>query len=172
MKIHRGSMTFLELCGYFNDPTILGKIINIVRVLANGGVEQAEDTGGVLKDTLAEFGETFYSYVDSEELIECLDTHECRTHVNKKNIVAVLLEIAHKELLQTPMFVSKGPLETDVAKYLRRYVKQLDQAKLRQFLRYCTDSDLLIVDRITVEMISMKPCNVSRLDSHEDLCVK
>ena len=46
-----------------------------------------------------------FSAVDNDDLPDALDVHDCRTRVNEENFKAVLLEIAHKELLQTPMFV-------------------------------------------------------------------
>lgn len=128
-------------------------------------------------------------------MIEALNTHDCRTRIKESNLLAVLLEIAGKEIIQTPTFVSdcwrdilqelciakekldniyaklipsnKGVLRmlllpdfvnehgNEVCKFLKRYVKELDNRKLRLFLRYCTGSDLLNVDKIAVELVPM-----------------
>ena len=193
MTIHRGSLAFKEMIGYFKDPTIVERQLIITRILPNGQREQGEDTGGVMRDLLTEFwtefydqctlGRTlrvpslrhdfgvaewnsvarilvygfktfgywpvliaptfmrhciapatdipnedlltdFYSYVsapdrevfltaekdfsavDTDELVEALDMHECKTVPKQENFKAVLLEIAHKEIIQTPMFIS------------------------------------------------------------------
>ncbi|RXM98048.1 Poly [ADP-ribose] polymerase 14 [Acipenser ruthenus] len=47
-----------------------------------------------------------FSSVDYEDMIEALGTHDCRTKVKESNILAVLLEIADKEMVQTSTFVS------------------------------------------------------------------
>ncbi|KAK6472735.1 hypothetical protein HHUSO_G28534 [Huso huso] len=282
MIIHRGPMAFTEICSNFMDPTILNKQINIGHILPNGDIEKAHDLGGVLKDTLTEFWEDFYSKctvgrdvkvpclrhdlgreewkaigrvlafswttmgywpiklsktfihhclfpelaiyneqllddfyafiavqdkeifqsalvdfssVDYEDVIEALNTHDCRSRIKESNLLAVLLEIAGKEIIQTPTFVSdcwrdilqelcianekldniyaklipsnKGVLRmlllpdfvnehgNEVCKFLKRYVKELDNRKLRLFLRYCTGCDLLNVDKIAVELVPM-----------------
>ena len=46
-----------------------------------------------------------FSSVDTDDIIDTLDVHECRTRVHADNFKVVLLEIAHKELIQMPMFV-------------------------------------------------------------------
>ena len=43
-----------------------------------------------------------YDEVDKEELADVLDTYHCRTVTTKDNIKAVIMEIAHKELIQEP----------------------------------------------------------------------
>ncbi|MGH0121284.1 UNVERIFIED_CONTAM: hypothetical protein FKN15_073610 [Acipenser sinensis] len=129
-----------------------------------------------------------FSSVDYEDVIEALNTHDCRTRIKESNLLAVLLEIADKEIIQTPTFVSdcwrdilqelciaKEKLDNiyaklipsnkgvdfvnehgnEVCKFLKRYVKELDNRKLRLFLRYCTGSDLLNVDKIAVELVPM-----------------
>ncbi|MGH0169277.1 UNVERIFIED_CONTAM: hypothetical protein FKN15_009410 [Acipenser sinensis] len=47
-----------------------------------------------------------FSSVDYEDVIEALNTHDCRTRIKESNLLAVLLEIAGKEIIQTPTFVS------------------------------------------------------------------
>lgn len=43
--------------------------------------------------------------LDSDDLMDTLDNHDCRTNPTAENIKSIVLEIAHKEILQTPMFV-------------------------------------------------------------------
>lgn len=143
------------------------------------------------KDVLKTAENDFQS-VDTDELMDTLDTHDCRTNPTAENIKSIILEIAHKELLQTPMYVcdcwrevfstSIGMNETkfiklyetlqptnkkavqilsfpefmdsqslEVSKYLKTYIRNLDQEKLKLFLRFCTGSDLLTTGKISVE---------------------
>ncbi|KAL1022820.1 hypothetical protein UPYG_G00032800 [Umbra pygmaea] len=46
-----------------------------------------------------------YTSVDFEELVEVLDNYECRRRVTADNLPNVLIEIAHKELVQKPKYV-------------------------------------------------------------------
>ncbi|XP_023932019.1 uncharacterized protein LOC106182062 isoform X1 [Lingula anatina] len=282
MIVHMGTSSFFEVMSYFKDPEISDKLITITRILSNGEREIAEDTGGVLRDVLTEFWQTFYqmctvgrevkvpalrhdlgetewqaigrvllygfkytgywpiklskaflfsvicsneeevksclledfwkfvtkpdmevlhqayenyTQVDEDELLDCLETYECRAKPKEDNIRSVILEIAHTQLIQKPTFVGncmreclldakinpnkieeiysnvyptsrrviksfKFPefmdaMESEVAKHIKRYVKDADGDKLGQFLRYCTGSDLLTVPQISVEFSSL-----------------
>lgn len=56
------------------------------------------------KQTLATALDTF-SVVDEAELLDVLDNYGCRRKITSTNYRATLFEIAHKELIQKPMFV-------------------------------------------------------------------
>ncbi|KAK5874643.1 hypothetical protein PBY51_019571 [Eleginops maclovinus] len=56
---------------------------------------------------------------------------------------------AVKELLMFPLNMS--PLQTTVARYLKRYLGEVDMCKLQLFLRFCTGSNL--IEEIEVEFI-------------------
>ncbi|KAK6196359.1 hypothetical protein SNE40_001597 [Patella caerulea] len=144
----------------------------------------------ILKKALADFDS-----VQPEELIDVLDQYSCRKITNKENLITIISELAHKEIIQTPMFVidcwrsvltpmafhkheellasykrllpdTKKLLnvlrfpedirntEEPVAGYLKRYVKGLDSNMLSRFLRFCTGSDLMLTDNITVQFTS------------------
>jgi hypothetical protein len=284
MIIHRGSTAFYEMIAYFKDPEIERKILTVSRILPNGEKEMAEDTGGVIRDTLSEFWGSFYemctsgkeakvpalrhdlgntewcaigriliygykktgywpvklskafilsviskeelensillddfwkfvssadkdvlqqayedfSSVDTDDLLESLDTYDCRRSPNAENIKSILLEIAHTILIQKPTFVSNciradmlhanldrikiegiyeelkptakkvisllhfpnalTTMESDVARHLKRYIKDIDTEKLGLFLRFCTGSNLLTVEKISVEFTSLTGC--------------
>ncbi|OWF51201.1 hypothetical protein KP79_PYT12980 [Mizuhopecten yessoensis] len=143
-----------------------------------------------------------FDSVDMEDLLEALDMHNGKCSPTQENIKSILLEMAHKEIIQTPMFVCNcwkqvfnemdittsildeiysalnlsnkkvvGILSfpddmdahsTTVAMHLKRYVKSLDKQKLGLFMRYCTGSDLLTIDKITVEFtVFARPATTS-----------
>ncbi|XP_056017333.1 uncharacterized protein LOC130053787 [Ostrea edulis] len=103
-------------------------------------------------------------------------------------------EMAHKEIIQAPMFVcdcfhpvvknlmnsdelekaynkltptGRGVIrimfspenmsadELSTANHLKRFVKELTSDKLKRFLRFCTGSDLVAVDKITVNFVNV-----------------
>ncbi|CAC5369880.1 unnamed protein product [Mytilus coruscus] len=55
LKIHRGTLSMIEMICYFKEPILMNSPVSIIRVLSNGEQENAEDTGGVLRDVLSEF---------------------------------------------------------------------------------------------------------------------
>ena len=48
---------------------------------------------------------TDFSAVDSDDLVEVLSRYGCRTKITADTLLLILYEIAHKELIQKPMFV-------------------------------------------------------------------
>nr|XP_023670815.1 uncharacterized protein LOC111845548 [Paramormyrops kingsleyae] len=54
----------------------------------------------VLKQVMSDF-----STVDSDDLVEVLDSYGCRRRITAETLSTILDEIAHKELIQKPMFV-------------------------------------------------------------------
>jgi hypothetical protein len=46
-----------------------------------------------------------FQAIDTDELVSVLDSYDCRKLLTKDNIHVVIEEIAHKQLIQTPMFV-------------------------------------------------------------------
>lgn len=46
-----------------------------------------------------------FSTFDRDDLVEILDNYGCRRRITAKTLPAILDEIAHKELVQKPMFV-------------------------------------------------------------------
>ncbi|KAM4698703.1 uncharacterized protein WCC33_014236 [Rhinophrynus dorsalis] len=147
------------------------------------------------RETLKEASEHF-SAVDTEDILDVLDNYECRRNVSAETLTTTILEIAHKELVQRPMFVidcwrdilqplltlspeelsklyidlqptgqkvlkllnypeDMTPKQKEVANHLRRYIRELDYCQLQKFLRYCTGSDLIVTDRITLYFENM-----------------
>lgn len=45
------------------------------------------------------------------------------------------------------------PKEAEVARYLKKYVMELNEERLEKFLRFCTGSDLLVSTSIQVEFV-------------------
>lgn len=46
-----------------------------------------------------------FDSVENEDILEILDTLECKWSPSKENIKQLVLDIAHKEIIQKPMFV-------------------------------------------------------------------
>lgn len=85
------SRPFVEYC-IFNTTTI-----DLVPCLLNYVGHYDAD---ILKKCLNNFAE-----VDNDELLEILSVLNCKKNVTASNIRDILQEIAHKELLQKPMFI-------------------------------------------------------------------
>ncbi|CAC5363096.1 unnamed protein product [Mytilus coruscus] len=172
LKIHRGTLSMMEMICYFKDPTLMNSPVSIIRVLPNGEQENAEDTGGKTfkipslrhdfgymewksvarimmygykfsgywpiqlaktfmeqciapgdeietKELMSDFyhfvsvpdREVFkkavddFSSVDIDELLDALETHECKARPTDINIKLILKEIAHKEIIQAPKYI-------------------------------------------------------------------
>ena len=147
----------------------------------------------VLRKACADF-----SSVESEEVIDILETHNGRKIPTKENIRALCSEIAMKELIQDTKFIIEvwkpvlSPLlpelgdlqelynnmipnnrrvvkllslpdatslgQADTMTYLKRFLKEMDQEMLRNFIRFCTGSDLLLnhVKKIEVDFVHME----------------
>lgn len=45
--------------------------------------------------------------------------------------------------------------QKEVEHHLKRYIRELDEVKLGKFLRFCTGSDLIVSDSVTVEFTVM-----------------
>ena len=64
---------------------------------------------------------------------------------------------SNKRVVQIMQFPEVMTSQTsDTSKYLKRYIRELDSNSLGRFLRYCTGSDLLISEKITVEFTKMQ----------------
>ena len=141
---------------------------------------------------------TDFSSVESDEVIDILETHNGGKIPTKENIRALCSEIAIKELLQDTKFIIEvwkpvlSPLlpelgdllelydnmipnnrrvvkllslpnasslgQADTMTYLKRFLKEMDQEMLRNFIRFCTGSDLLLnhVKKIVVDFVHME----------------
>lgn len=126
-----------------------------------------------------------FNSVDSETLLDALETHECHTIPTEENLIPLMSQLGHKALIQEPMYViecwrpivmhlpsqlspddlhrviqqltptSKGvkgllqfpdvmnPPQTVVARYLKKYLGEIDLSTLQRFLRFCTGSNLM-----------------------------
>lgn len=276
-KVHRGQV-LKDLIDAFTGLDITNAIISFEMVMPNGNVEIAEDNGGVTRDTLSEFWNTFYDQctlgtmakvpclrhdfgekewnavgkillfgwqtqkyfpvrfaqpfieqclygrihsslqehfllhvseseaatlksalqdfdeTDFEELLDVMVLHDSRKLPTKNTLPQVIEEMAHKELIQAPMFVCdclqpvlKNMMEVpdlnkvykklvpsgknimkilsfpealnveeiNTSNHLKRYVKELSSEKLGRFLRFCTGSDLLVSEKITVSFVNV-----------------
>ena len=131
-----------------------------------------------------------FQTVDTSELLEVMDIHQCRKIVSADNIGLILSEIAHKELVQEPKFVidcfseqlrrldiiledvyhqmepsSQKVLkilqppeqisakQETVLKFLKKFIR--DTSMLEHFLRFCTGSDVLSVDKIIISFTEL-----------------
>ncbi|XP_047248883.1 uncharacterized protein LOC124884864 [Girardinichthys multiradiatus] len=137
-----------------------------------------------------------FSAVYQDDLVEVLDSYGCRKRITAESLPTILYEIAHKELVQKPMFVidcwreiiyphislspealiklfsdlqptSKkvcqllkfaedlSPKQIDVGNHLKRFIRELDDIKRQEFMRFCTGSDLIVTNSIFVEFQDM-----------------
>ena len=87
--------TFLQHCLEPNvevqNPDLLSDFYLYISVLDKEILQKAVD----------DFGS-----VEFDDLLETLSMHDCQTAPSTENIKAILLEISHKELIQTPMFIA------------------------------------------------------------------
>lgn len=54
----------------------------------------------IMKKAIDDFGN-----VDEDELLECLENLDCKWKPNRENIEKLIFDLAHKELIQKPMFI-------------------------------------------------------------------
>ena len=175
------SIAFLEQC-LFNTvkSNLLQEFLKFI----------PESDAVCLKSALNDIGS-----VDMDEFLEILDQHEIKRVPRQDTIEKILEEIAHKELVQSSMFVIDciapflkklsiseeelktmfeslcpttrkvsallkfpevmSPEEIVVSNHLRRFVRELDIATLKKFMRFCTGSDLLLQDHIDVSFVNV-----------------
>ena len=59
-----------------------------------------------------------------------------------------------------------------VSQYLKKYVKELDDKALRKLLRFTTGSDILLVDKITIDVHELQGSLLTRRPvAHTYSCV-
>ena len=133
-----------------------------------------------------------------EEWLELLDRFGCKTIPNAEQVGDIVLEIAHKELVQTPRYIIDSwstPLlvlqqefqtpdqlqqffergkpttkkvialldanaetnaQRETMSYLKQYVRGLESEKLTKFLRFCTGSNMMCVEKITISLNTLE----------------
>ncbi|XP_033727554.1 uncharacterized protein LOC117316877 [Pecten maximus] len=278
VTLHRGQVMkeLIEAFKAIEDP--LNKIIKPQLIMPNGEMEAAEDAGGVTRDVLTEFWNSFYtectlgnthkvpclrhdfgemewtavgriitfgwkavkyfplhispafmqyciygkleedildafmkyipqsdadilkaalkdvSSVDQAELYDIFTQHELKRVPRQANMERIVREMAHKELIQAAMFVIDcwSPLlkkmrlpenlqslyenlapnprrvikllrfpedmcadATATSNHLKRFIREMDADLLTRFLRFCTGTDLLTEECITVSFVNV-----------------
>ncbi|KAI9515839.1 hypothetical protein NQZ68_022195 [Dissostichus eleginoides] len=133
ITVHHAN-TLADMITAFSDAEILNKSLNVRRILPDNK-EEAGSGSGVLRDVLSCFWQEFYERctlgttvkvpfirhdfpaetwkaigrnllkVDTDDLLEVLDCYGCRRKVTAENLPKIIEEIAHKEMVQKPMFV-------------------------------------------------------------------
>ncbi|KAK3101325.1 hypothetical protein FSP39_002703, partial [Pinctada imbricata] len=277
IRVHRGQV-LKDMIAAFAELELKNVILSFEMVMPNGNVEIAEDGGGVTRDTLSEFWNTFYDqctlgteakvpclrhdfgerewtaigkillfgweaqkylpvnmarpfieqclygknfsslqeafyqYIppsetitlktamdsfedaDYDEILDVMVLHDSRKVPTRDTLPQLIEEMAHKELIQAPMFVCDcfQPIlknmigeselaeaysrltptgrsvsrilsfpenmtadEIGTSNHLKRFIKELTSDKLKRFLRFCTGSDLLAVEKITVNFVNV-----------------
>lgn len=89
----------IEISPAFMKYCILGLADNVTIQESFFEVMAASDSA-TAKSALADF-----SAVDEDELTSMLSVYSCRKQINSSNFSTLLQEIAHKEIIQKPMFV-------------------------------------------------------------------
>ncbi|XP_041373683.1 uncharacterized protein LOC121386748 [Gigantopelta aegis] len=69
LKLHKGHV-LKELIEFYNKTVDDIKTLEVQMIIPNGTIEAAEDCGGVLRDTLSEFWEDFYSLNTTDENVK------------------------------------------------------------------------------------------------------
>lgn len=177
----------LKLATPFLEEVLYGTTINSLRdsFFLYVSVQERAVLMSALKD---------FDAVDSDELFDVLDAHECKHVPTKDTLVPLLAQIGHKAIIQAPMYVIEcwRPImvyvasvlapddlhqaitqkkqtatkvkellhfpddmtapQTAVARYLKKYIGEIDLNTLQLFLRFCTGSDLMD-NPITIEFI-------------------
>lgn len=177
----------VNLARPFVEQCLYGKVSSSLQEAFYSYVPSSETT--LLKAAMSNFEE-----VDADELLDVMMFHDCRKIPTKQTLPLVIEEMAHKEIIQAPMFVcdcfhpvvrnlmnsdelekaynkliptGSGVIrilffpenmsadELSTANHLKRFVKELTSDKLKRFLRFCTGSDLVAVDKITVNFVNV-----------------
>ncbi|KAF6723410.1 hypothetical protein FQA47_022495 [Oryzias melastigma] len=127
--------------------------------------------------------EVLMQAINDISAVEWDDSYGCRRRITAETFPTILNEIAHKELVQKPMFVidcwreitlqhlsltpealtklfydlqpNSKKKQKEAASYLKGFIRELDEIKLQKFLRFCTGTDLVITDSIFVEFQEM-----------------
>lgn len=90
LKVHRGQV-FEEMLLYFSSVSLPCGPIFIEMLLPNGNKEAAYDGGGVLRDALSEFWETFYE--------KCTEGNDNKISIIREDFNALKWEATAKVLL-------------------------------------------------------------------------
>lgn len=135
--LHRGHI-FKELLDAVKNRYISFKTIQIELILPNGSVEMAEDYGGVLRDTISEFFNTFYEMctMGTELKVPCL-RHDFQKE-EWSAIGKIMKESFHSEryfpIRLAPTFI-KSCLHKEVT----------NEEILENFLKYISHSEALLL---------------------------
>ncbi|XP_078332256.1 uncharacterized protein LOC144625415 [Crassostrea virginica] len=177
----------VSLARPFVEQCLYAKISSTLQDTFYSYIPSSEAT--LLKAAMSNFEE-----VDADELLDVMMCHDCRKIPTESTLSQIIEEIAHKELVQAPMFVcdcfhpvvknlmneheldetykkliptgrsvvgilsfpeSMSADEINTCNHVKRFVKELTPEKLRRFLRFCTGSDLMVVDTITVNFVNV-----------------
>ncbi|XP_076869719.1 uncharacterized protein LOC143521007 [Brachyhypopomus gauderio] len=296
MRLRRGHV-FQDLNAAFKNGLVSvdDSLVEIEMVLPNGSTEKGEDSGGILRDALSEYWETFLmkcttgntlkvpmtrhdmkdewecvakvmvlgyntvkyfpimlakpflcyslglviaeddlfsaflatippeekqlaeqavrdfsSVSGSEEWFEFLEAHDVKLLVTEKNARKTLLEVAHKEIVQNPAYIAEqwshvlkrlrlpsGGLdelmtsltptarkvvailqheslsnrEQQILDFLKRFIRNCSDVRLKKFLRFCTGADLLVASAIHVRFVEPNSAFTRSPQAHTCGCV-
>ncbi|CAL9699778.1 unnamed protein product [Knipowitschia caucasica] len=296
LRLHRGNI-FQELNAAFGKGLVSVNdcLLEIEMVQPNGTTEKGEDNGGVLRDALSEYWETFVmkctsgniikipvtrhdmkdeweniakvmvlgynmvkyfpivlpkpflayclglaimdddlfsTFLDSvpseekevaehavkdfisvsatEEWLDFLEAHDVKILVTQANVRKTLLEVAHKELVQDPAYIAEcwsdvlrelklppGGLDevlsslhptprkviallqhetlnkrdSQILDFLKKFIRNCSELRLRKFLRFCRGADLLVAQKIQVQFIEPESMFTRRPTSHTCGCL-
>lgn len=138
IKVHRGHV-LEELIQFFveNDSTteLRGAAVHVTMILPNGTEEVGEDNGGVMRDMLTEFWQTFYDTMCDGNSIK-IPTLSPRMDNKKWKAVGCILAIGYYCEKYWPIELS--PTFLDVA---MSGVEVKKEDLLQEYLRYLPDSE-------------------------------
>ncbi|XP_053348743.1 uncharacterized protein LOC128519158 isoform X1 [Clarias gariepinus] len=162
------------------------------------------------KQLVEEAMRDFTSVSGREEWAEFLDAHDVKLVITDNNAKQILLDVAHKEIVQDPAYIAEcwSPIlrelilppggldelitslnptakkvvavlrhetlnqrENQIMGYLKRFIKNSSDVRLRKFLRFCTGADLLVAKFIHARFIQPKSFSTRGPQSHTCGCV-
>jgi len=149
INLHRGHV-FEELLNYgtshsFNSSTTY----HVEMILPNGHVEQGADTGGVFRDALTEFWNSFYDlHTVGDETKVPIISHKMGE--DRWKAIAEIMVIGHKQEHYLPIFISKSFLrcclgndvsDDDLVKEYMQVLPACDSQIISEAIRSFNDVD-------------------------------
>lgn len=131
IRLHRGQV-FDELMKLFLDTDVLPLNIHITMIDCRGKEEQAEDFGGVLRDTLTEFWQDFYK---SSTVGNVFEVPRLRSDFGVKEWTLVAKILLYFPILLAPAFIKsclqKVTSDEDLLDNFLLYVNENDRETLK-----------------------------------------
>ena len=162
IKLHRGQV-FVELNNAVKNGTVSSNdaVIEVEMILPNGTVEKGEDNGGVFRDALAEYWETFNKKCATGSIITVPVTRHDMKETWK--YVAEVMIIGYKTVGYFPIKLAKPFMN-----HCFGHKTQEDEL-VKTFLQFIPDHEKKIIEQALTDFQSVSEDDefLDMLDSHE-----